>query len=82
MIIKALSMDNYLMLQYLWAFDKNYIGWRQREDAIKITFDQLFELINKQHIESSFIAEKYIKAVIDWKIISTDNILVALLAHH
>jgi len=26
MIIKALSMDNYLMLQYLWAFEKNYIG--------------------------------------------------------
>lgn len=82
MIIKALSMDNYLMLQYLWAFDKNYIGQRQREDAIKITFDSLFELINKQHIESSFIAEKYIKAIIDWKIISSDNILIALLAHH
>jgi hypothetical protein len=27
-IIKALSMDNYLMLQYLWAFEKNYIGQR------------------------------------------------------
>jgi len=26
MIIKALSMDNYMMLQYLWAFEKNYIG--------------------------------------------------------
>ncbi len=38
-IIKALSMDNYLMLKYLWAFEKNYVGQRQREDAILITFE-------------------------------------------
>jgi len=27
-IIKALSMDNYMMLKYLWAFEKNYVGYR------------------------------------------------------
>lgn len=27
-IIKALSMDNYMWLKFLWAFEKNYIGQR------------------------------------------------------
>lgn len=82
MIIKALSQDNYQWLQFLWAFDKNYIGQRQREDAHFITFEQLFELVFKQHIESKFIAEKKIKEIVDWKILSSDNILVALLSHN
>ena len=53
-----------------------------REDAIKISFEQLFDLILKQHVESEFLADKYLKQVVDWKIISDDNILISLLAHH
>ena len=46
MIIKALSMDNYRWLLFVWAFDKNYIGSRVR-DSMFITFEQLFDLIMK-----------------------------------
>lgn len=48
MIIKALSMDNFKWLMFLWAFQKNYIGSAlKKEDAIEIKFEQLFELILK-----------------------------------
>ena len=39
MLIKALSMDNYEWLLFLWAFQKNYIGIRQREDSVFISFE-------------------------------------------
>lgn len=47
MIIKALSMDNYKWLFFLWGFEKNYIGQRQKEESHFLSFDQLFDLILK-----------------------------------
>ena len=39
MIIKALSIDNYQWLQFLYAFDKNYLGQRGHDDSIHIGFN-------------------------------------------
>jgi len=33
MVIKALSMDNYQWLLFIWAFEKNFLGYRNNEDA-------------------------------------------------
>lgn len=82
MIIKALAMDNYRWLLFLWVFEKNYIGPRQREDAHRISYEQLFDLILKQHNENPMEAESHIKEVLDWKILTEDdNVLVGLLVH-
>lgn len=82
MIIKALAMDNYRWLLFLWVFEKNYIGPRLREDAHRISYEQLFDLILKQHNENPMEAESHIKEVLDWKILTEDdNVLVGLLVH-
>lgn len=38
MIIRALSGNSYTFLMFVWAFDKNYIGARNKEDSYFITF--------------------------------------------
>mmetsp|Transcript_39182 Transcript_39182/g.37575 ORF Transcript_39182/g.37575 Transcript_39182/m.37575 type:complete len:160 (+) Transcript_39182:813-1292(+) len=48
-ILKALSSQWYQWLMFVWAFDKNYIGSRIKEDSSYINFEQLFDLIKKQH---------------------------------
>ena len=82
MVIRALSEDNYKWLQFLWAFDKNFIGPRAKEDSVLFTYDKLFEFIFKQYVESRFMAEKKINEVMEWKVVSNDNILIALLYHN
>ena len=39
MVIKALSMDNYRWLLFLWAFEKNFLGPRHKPDAHFITYE-------------------------------------------
>jgi hypothetical protein len=39
MLIRALQNDNYSWLLFIWAFDKNYIGTRNRADALFIPFE-------------------------------------------
>jgi hypothetical protein len=39
-------------------------------------------MIKKHYFKDQLKAKKKLKEVLDWKIISNDNILIALLAHH
>lgn len=39
MIVRAISKDNYQWLLFTWAFDKNYIGARNKEGALFISFE-------------------------------------------
>ena len=38
MVVRALDLHNYEWLQFVWAFDKNYIGSRHR-NGLFISFD-------------------------------------------
>lgn len=82
MIVRALANQNYHWLMFVWAFDKNYVGPRNRDDSHFINFEELFGLIKEHHLESEPTALKKIKVALDWKIISRDNVLIALLSHH
>lgn len=81
MIIRALSSNTYKWLFFVWAFDKNYIGSRHR-NGLFISYEQLFDLILKQNGGMARLAEPKIKQVVEWKIISADNILKALVNHN
>lgn len=50
MIVRAISKENYQWLLFTWAFDKNYVGARNKEGALFISFEQLFDLIKKQYV--------------------------------
>jgi hypothetical protein len=39
MVVRALANENYQFLLFVWAFDKNYIGPRNKEDSHFITFE-------------------------------------------
>ena len=67
---------------FIWAFDKNYIGTRNRGEALFIPFEQLFDLIKKQYLNDRKRSAEKIRLILDWKIMTTDNILIALLHHH
>ena len=41
-------MENFEWLFYVWAFNKNYIGSKKKNDAKFITFESLFEAISKK----------------------------------
>lgn len=82
MIIRAITCENYEWLFYTWAFDKNYIGQRDSKDAIFITFEQLFDLVKKNYEHDKEKTSQKVMEILEWKIISTDNILKALLIHH
>lgn len=49
LIIRALTSENYEWLFFLWAFDKNYIGQRNKAESMFITYEQLFDLIKKNY---------------------------------
>ena len=51
MIIRALTESNYEWLQFTWAFEKNYIGQKNRKDSHFITYGQLIDLIKKNHAD-------------------------------
>jgi len=39
MIFRAITQNNYEFLQFTWAFDKNYIGIRNKTDAMFIQYE-------------------------------------------
>lgn len=39
MIIRALANYNYHWLMFVWAFDKNYVGPRTKDDSLFINFE-------------------------------------------
>jgi len=41
-LILALKDSSYNFLKYVWAFQKNYIGDREPQDAIMIGYEELF----------------------------------------
>jgi hypothetical protein len=47
MIIKGIVEDKKQWLMFVWAFDKNFIGPRNRSNSVNITFEQLFGLVVK-----------------------------------
>lgn len=51
MIIRAVTFENYEWLFYVWAFDKNYIGQRNKIDSILITYETIFDLILKKYLD-------------------------------
>jgi hypothetical protein len=69
-------------LLFVWAFDKNYIGPRTKEGALFLTYEQLFDLVKRQYPDDNKVIDEKVKKVVDWEVISQDNILIALLAHH
>ena len=85
MIIRALANSNYEWLMFVFGFDKNYIGPRHKKDApaIPIKYVHLFDMILRHYgLKQYPLAIEKIQVVCDWKIVSTDNILIALLEHH
>lgn len=67
---------------YLYAFNKNYIGLRSRDDSKMISFLDLFDMIKLQYSSNFKKQTAEIRKVLDWRIQSEDNILVALLGHN
>lgn len=47
-----------------------------------VSFEQLFDLILKNYQEDKSKAETRIKEILDWQVITTNNILRALLVHN
>jgi hypothetical protein len=82
MIVRAITNNTYNWLLFVWAFDKNYIGTRNKDGALFLTYEQLFDLIKRQYPDENKVIMEKVKKVVEWKVISTDNILIALLAHH
>ncbi len=82
MIIRALTNENYEWLFFTWAFDKNYIGQRDKTDSMLVTFEQLFDLILKNYHTDKEKIDQRITEVLEWQVISSNNILRALLVHN
>jgi hypothetical protein len=80
MIVRALTHANYQFLLFVWAFDKNFLGNRYQKEPMFISFHDLFDLIKRQFQNDIIVVEEKIRQVLEWKIISEDNILIALLS--
>ena len=67
---------------FVYSFDKNYLGSRFKEECVPVKFENLFDMIKKQFEGSPEVIDGKLRLIMEWKVISNDNILKALLVHH
>ena len=86
-IINALENDYYMILHFLWAFGKNKHEHKNNLGEF-ILYNELFKSIKiikeggKNTIEEKRESiDQFITNVVNWLVITDDNILIALLQH-
>jgi len=77
-IIEAISLDFYMLLNYIWAFAKNKHEGSQDEF---VTYFELFHSIKYVKTADDKNIEFYVTQVVNWLVETDDNILIALLEH-
>jgi len=70
MIVRALANENYQWLLYVFAFEKNYVGPRNKEDSHFIAFEYLFDMIKKHYWAEPEVCQAKIREILEWKVIS------------
>lgn len=80
--IASLAHENFEFMHYIWAFGKNYLGDGKRVQENMIQYEGLFEMIKKYFGDDKEDMMAKIRVVLDWRVVSEDNILIALLVHN